>query len=75
MTLGRGAGKGFQLGAEEGLGEQMSSVVPAGPEFLGRENPQDSERHTRLPRTEQRSQYSWQGEGGHGRGKVGPLNK
>lgn len=40
------------------------------PEFLGsKKYPQNSKRHTRLLRTEQRSQYSWREEGGSGRGE------
>lgn len=40
------------------------------PELLGRKkHPQNSERRARLPRTEQRSQYSWREEGGGGRGE------
>lgn len=40
------------------------------PEFLGsKKHPQNSKRHTRLLRTEQRSQYSWWEEGGSGRGE------
>lgn len=40
------------------------------PELLGsKKHPQNSKRHTRLLRTEQRSQYSWREEGGLRRGE------
>lgn len=71
-NLGQGCWKrDSSFGHGEGVGgEQMTSAVPSSPELSGREKqPQNSERHTRLLRTEQRSQYSWREEGGSGRGE------
>lgn len=81
ISLDRGWRKrDSSFGQAEGVGyEQMTSAVPLSPEFLGREiHPQNSEQHTRLPRTEQRSRYSRREAGRRqaaaGEGKVGPLN-
>lgn len=54
----------------------MTSVVPSSPELLGREeHPQNSEQHTRLPRTSRDPNIAAGRKAAAGKGKVGPLNK
>lgn len=79
VTLGLARRKGiFISGVRKGLDTSrcLTSVVPLHSEFLGREkHTQDSKWCTRLPRTEQKPEYSRWEEGGSWEEKVGPRNK